>query len=99
METSFSFDGKLFAAAAEAAWVFVLLPVGVADEIGDLVPRRRGFGSVRVAVRIGSSLWGTSIFPSKEDRSYVLPIKREIRDRERIDIGDTAHVTIRLISD
>lgn len=99
MEPTYSFDGHLFAAAAEAAWVFVLLPADAADEIGELVPRRRGFRSVRVAARIGTTEWNTSIFPSKADRSFVLPIKRAIRDREQIDVGDTARVTIRLVSD
>jgi hypothetical protein len=99
VEKTFSFDNDLYEAAAEAAWVFVTLPVDMADEISESVPRRRGFGSVRVAARIGSSEWNTSIFPSKADRSYVLPVKRAIRDNERVDVGDAVHVTIRLIED
>ena len=99
MEAPFSFNGKLFAAAAEAAWVFVLLPMDVADEILESAPRRRGFGSVRVVARLGSSEWRTSLFPSKAEGSYVLPIKKAIRQRERVDVGDTAHITIRLVAD
>lgn len=99
MKSTFSFDKVLYQAAAEAPWVFVTLPITMADEISESVPRRAGFGSVRVAARIGDTEWNTSIFPSKADRSYVLPVKRAVRDREEIDVGDTVHVTIRLIDD
>ena len=99
MEPTFSFDNVLYEAAAEAPWVFVTLPVAMADEIAESAPRRPGFGSVRVAARIGQSEWNTSLFPSRADRSYVLPVKRAIREREGIDVGDTVQVTIRLAED
>ena len=79
--------------------MIVTLPPDMADEISESVPRRPGFGSVRVAVRIGSSEWTTSIFPSKADGSYVLPIKRAVREREEVGLGDIVEVTIRLIGD
>ena len=94
MEATFSFTGKLFEAAAEAAWVFVSVPVHDAEEIRDLVPHRPGFGSIRVGARIGSTEWETSIFPSKESRSFVLPIRRSVRRQEEIDTGDVVHVAI-----
>ena len=97
MKKSFSFDNVLYEANADAPWVFVTLPVDMADEISESLPRRPGFGSVRVAARIGSSEWNTSIFPSKADRSYVLPVKRAIREQEEIDVGDTVQITIRLV--
>lgn len=99
VEATFSFDNDLYAAAAQAAWVFIALPVDVADEISESAVRRRGFGSVRVAARIGSSEWHTSIFPSKADRSYVLPVKLAVREKEQVDVRDTVHVTIRLVED
>jgi hypothetical protein len=99
VEETFSFINDLYRTAAEAGWVFVMLPVDIGDEINEAVPRRRSFGSVRVAARIGSSEWNTSIFPSTADRSYLLPVKRAIRDQERVDVGDTVEVTIRLLED
>ena len=74
-----------------------MYPAAMADEIRESVPRRAGFGSIRVAARIGETEWNTSIFPSKADRSYVLPVKRAVREREEVDVGDTVQVTIRLI--
>jgi hypothetical protein len=82
---AFSFEGELFEAAAASAWVFVAVPVSNAEEIRNLAPPRTGFGSVTVFARIGSTRWGTSIFPSKETQSYVLPVKKAVRDAEQIE--------------
>ena len=97
MDATFAFEGELFEEAVEAAWVFVALPVDVADEIAETVPPRRGFGSVRVAAQIGATKWNTSIFPSKALSSYVLPVKRAVREKEQAQTGDVVNVTIRII--
>lgn len=62
-------------------------------------PWRPGFGSVRVEVTIGETAWSTSLFPSKELGAYVLPIKRAVREREGISVGDTIAVAISVADD
>ena len=57
--------------------------------------KQNGFGSVRVAVTIGSTTWKTSLFPSKEG-AYLLPIKAEVRKKERIAAGDAVPLTFEL---
>ena len=97
MGSVYRFESELFVSSPEASWVFAALPPDVADEIVDAVPRRRGFGSVRVAVGIASSEWETSIFPSTQMRTYLLPVKRSIREREHVDVGDTVAITLEVI--
>jgi len=92
MEWTFTADVWLW--KADAAWHFVTLPNEVADEIEDAVVERRGFGSVRVVVGIGSSEWKTSIFPSKEAKSFLLPIKKSVRTAEGLEVGDTCRVRL-----
>lgn len=58
---------------------------------------RRGFGSVRVDVRIGGSHWRTSIFRSSGQDSYILPVKAAVRKAEGIDDGDLVSVSLTLI--
>ncbi len=96
MDQTFTFSAELWEHQGEAPWVFVTVPDVESDEISDLVPKRPGFGSVRVAVTMGNSQWSTSLFPSKELGAYVLPIKREVRNREQLDIGDVATVSIKV---
>lgn len=81
------------------SWVFVTLPPHVADAVADasaaLPPR--GFGSVRVEVRIGGSTWRTSVFPSSAESTYVLPVKRAVRTAEGLDVGDDAVVGLTVL--
>ena len=78
------------------AWTFVSLPTQVADEVLDLVgDSARGFGSVRVEVTVGATVWRTSIFPSTY--TYVLPVKKAVRKAEGLDVGDTVHVALTLV--
>jgi hypothetical protein len=86
----------LWAARRTDAWTFVSLPTAVADEVLDLVgDRARGFGSVRVEVTVGGTVWRTSIFPSSD--TYVLPIKKAVRRAESLEVGDTVRVELTLV--
>lgn len=79
-------------------WTFVSLPEDQADEILDLVgSRARGFGSVRVEVTLGRSVWRTSLFPDSTAGTYVLPVKRAVRTAEGLTPGATAHVRVELL--
>jgi hypothetical protein len=93
------FDAELWAWDARRldSWVFVSLPPDASEEIRDLTGgQARGFGSVRVRVTIGGTVWTTSIFPDSKRGAYVLPLKRAVRKAESLDEGDTATVTVEL---
>jgi hypothetical protein len=93
----YQFDADLWQHNGPAAWYFVTIPAEIADEIADLTAgARRGFGSVRVTATAGRATWRTSIFPDSASRSYVLPVKRQVRDREVLDAGHTVHLTLEL---
>jgi hypothetical protein len=79
-------------------WTFVSLPVAASEEIRELTDgSRRGFGSLRVRATVGDTSWATSIFPSADNGTYVLPIKRAVRKAEALDAGDVATVTVELV--
>jgi hypothetical protein len=95
---NFSFTAELWRYRGEAGWHFVTLPHGVADAIEELtVPTRRGFGSVRVEVTVGSTTWRTSLFPDTKAESYVLPVKKSVRTAERLEAGDDVAARIELV--
>jgi hypothetical protein len=96
MELVVRFSGNLWEYQGEAPWHFITLPEEDSDDILERVPERRAFGSVRVSVAIGGSRWQTSLFPDKAAGSFVLPVKREIREREGLSPGDTTDVELRL---
>jgi len=92
---SFEFAGPLWPHAGPDGWHFVTLPPGISADIKGLTAGpRRGFGSVRVAVTVGATSWQTSIFPSRDAGSYVLPVKRSVRVAEGLDVGDEVRATV-----
>ena len=90
------FDGEVFRweARDDAAWYFTSVPPELSEEIREIPRPYRGFGSVRVRARIGDTEWATSIFPSSNEGTYVLPLKKKVRDAEGL--VDGGPVTVRL---
>jgi hypothetical protein len=100
MSASYSFDAPLWEWGAKASWFFVSVPEGDADDIDERFGRRAGgFGSIRVEVTIGDSTWRTSIFPSTEEKTYVLPVKKVVRAAEGLADGSVAHVELTVVTD
>ena len=49
-----------------------------------------GWGMVPVTARLGSSQWATSLWP--KDGGYIVPLRKDVRCREQVDLGDTVSV-------
>lgn len=83
-----------------ASWHFVTVPKIYSEEIKFFTDNhngnRRGWCAVRVNVTIGSSEWKTSIFPSKRLDTYLLPIKLEMRKKEKILVDNMVEVTLNI---
>ena len=89
------FTGELWRHPGKGGWVFVTLPADLADEIGARFAHRP-FGSVGVRARIGGTRWETSLFADTRRASYLLPVKADVRRRERIDDGDVVTVGLEI---
>ncbi|OCC23642.1 hypothetical protein MB02_10775 [Croceicoccus estronivorus] len=90
-------------AGNSGAWFFLTISGEAAEQIaGHALMRRlelgktRGFGAVKVSVRIGSSCWDTSVFPSA-DNTWILPVKAAIRRAENLTEGSYADVELVLL--
>lgn len=77
------------------SWYFATIPEELSLDLRELPAPPRGFGSLRVEARIGASLWRTSIFFSGS--TFVLPLKKAIRDSEGIVEGATVLVDLDII--
>ena len=83
----------------KGAWYFVSLPPDSAAEISYFSKalnggKRTGWGSVRVTVQVGNTIWQTSLFPDSKNKSYVLPIKAAVRKAENIVEGKPLKVRV-----
>ena len=100
--TTYDFEAPLWRweakdEATSGAWFFVSLPFDASDEIEAVAGPGKGFGSVRVEVTIGDSTWRTSVFPSTEQKTYVLPLKKAVRVAEGLEDGSTVTVRLSLV--
>lgn len=53
-----------------------------------------GWGMVPVTCRIGDTTWTTSLWP--KDGGYVVPVKGAVRTAQRLRLGDTVSVSLRV---
>ncbi|WP_084126812.1 DUF1905 domain-containing protein [Demequina sp. NBRC 110054] len=97
--TEFSFEASLYLWEARLqTWVFADIPEDVADVVEDAQSGpRRGFGAVKVEVTLGETVWRTSIFPSKDRATYILPVKRAVLDAEGVAPPETVSLSLRLV--
>ena len=98
--TAFEFTATLWQWQGDgpATWRFVTLPFDVTDEIDDITTGRQGgFGSVPVKVTVGRTTWTTSVFPSKEQQSFILPMKASVRKAESLTDGQDVAIRLELV--
>jgi hypothetical protein len=81
-------------------WHFFTVPSPVAEELDATAlmrrlesGRRAGFGSVKLAVRIGASEWSTSAFPIG-GKGWSIPVSARIRKAEGLVEGDLLEITL-----
>ncbi len=101
LDLSFSFTGKCWLwQEGKGAWYFITLPEDKSEEIKffneNMHEKRRGWGAVRVQVTIGATAWETSIFPASKLSAYILPVKADVRKKEKITVGDSVKVKIKI---
>ena len=92
-----TFTATLWRWEAQDAWRFVTVPVDHADAIRLGGGPPKGFGSVRVEATVGGTTWRTSVFPDSHRGSYVLPVKKAVRQAEDLDDGDPVTVTLHVL--
>ncbi len=89
------FSAPLWIYQGQGAWHFITLPKQTAKDIKALIiGPRRGWGSVRVQVTIGSTTWKTSIFPYKELESLNITLKLAVRKAEGLAPNKKVRVTL-----
>lgn len=94
-----AFTSPCWLYSGKGAWYFVTLPPDSAAEISYFSKalnggKRTGWGSVRVTVQVGKTVWQTSLFPDSKNKSYVLPIKAAVRKAENIVEGNIIEVRV-----
>lgn len=77
------------------SWFFATLPEELSLDLRELPTPPRGFGSLRVRARIGTTIWATSIFFN--GAAFVLPLKKQVRTAQSIEEGSVISVELEII--
>ena len=101
IDLSFSFSAPCWRwQGGKAAWHFITLPEDKSEEIKffseNLQGKRRGWGAVRVQATIGATTWQTSIFPQFKTKIYILPVKADVRKKEKILADNMVKVQLKI---
>lgn len=89
------FSGDIIEWRGPAPFQFVVIPDERSAEIEAVKSQvTYGWGVIPVTATIGRTTFTTSLFPRGD--LYLVPIKVAVRRAERIDLGDTVTIHLRL---
>jgi len=84
----YEFITKIWQHAGQGGWHIVSLPPELAKEIRDnLKSEEEGWGRLRATAKIGNCEWETAIWFDSKMNTYLLPLKAEIRKKEKLETG------------
>ncbi|MDX2078466.1 MAG: DUF1905 domain-containing protein [bacterium] len=87
------FSGKIIFWRGPSPFYFVAVPPEQSDDIKAISNMvTYGWGVIPVQVRIGNTIWKTSLFP--KDGLYLVPLKVSVRKAEKIEEGDEVTVLL-----
>jgi len=76
-------------------WHFLFFPKDLAKEIRQNHKwQEEGWGRMKATVKIGGSEWRTSIWFDTKNGTYLLPLKAEIRRKEKIETARDIDVAV-----
>ena len=95
MQLDETFKAKVWTQESTGAWHFVTLPADLSKRIRSLTTGlRRPFGSFHVVAKTGKTSWETSLFADQKRGAFLLPVKADVRRKEKVAPGDTIEVLV-----
>jgi Domain of unknown function (DUF1905) len=87
------FEAEVIRFDAPGGWHGVFLPADAVSE-ARFFGRANALGAIAVQLQIGTTTVRTSLFPDKRRDSFLLPLKADLRRREKIAVG--SHILVHL---
>ena len=91
----YEFTAEVWQYSGPGGWFFVSVEHKISQEIREnLQWQEEGWGRLKATAKIGNSTWKTSIWFDTKKNTYFLPLKAEIRKKEKIEAGMNYLITI-----
>lgn len=97
LSIKYEFRSKVWQHPAPGGWYFVSLPAAVSKEIRKQFKlQEQGWGRLKITAQTGKSKWATAIWFDTRRRTYLLPLKKEIRVKEGINDSETLKMIVHI---
>lgn len=94
---TYEFTTSVWRHPSPGGWYFVSLPIEFSEEIRQNMKwQEEGWGKMKSKAKIRETLWDTAIWYDTKLGTYILPLKADIRKKEKIEIGNILDVEITL---
>ena len=92
---TYKFTASVWKHSDTGGWYFVSLPIELSREIRQNMKwQEEGWGRMKAKAKIRETLWDTAIWYDTKLNTYILPLKADIRKKEKIEIGDILEIEI-----
>jgi len=88
------FAGRVVEWRGPSPYFYVPMPPDDAEELKDEARSLIYWGQVPVTATIGGTTFKTALFP--KDGTYMVPLKVVVRRAEKIELGDSVNVRLRV---
>ena len=91
------FEGEIWFWRGPAPWYFVTVPAELSSDLKGVAGFvTYGWGMIPVRVRLGQTVWETSLFP--KDGRYLVPLKTTVRQAEKLSEHDIVLINLEVLS-
>jgi len=91
----YRFSAEVWQHTGTGGWHFISLPKAMSQEIRNLLGQEEeGWGRLKANASVGNSSWETAIWFDTKKSTYLLPLKADIRKKEKISTGTTIDVIL-----
>lgn len=95
IKIQYRFSSITWQYVGQGGWIFISLPKKLSKEIRETFKSQEaGWGRLTATAKIGNSEWKTAIWFDTKANTYLLPLKAEIRRKEKIVVGKKTNVAI-----
>ena len=93
---NYNFEAQVWKSPGKGGWYFVTLPLKVTEQIRkNFQEYEEGWGRLKCQAKIENLVWETAIWFDTKAKSFLLPIKSEIR--KKCGITDASIVKVEII--
>lgn len=91
----YEFTAKIWQYNGPNGWYFVSLPEDLSKEIRlALKHEEQGWGRLPAKAEIGHTAWETAIWFDTNQNTYLLPLKADVRKKQKLGLDDAVNVVI-----